>query len=99
MLESFQRPVMPHVRLAVPVLHAFMLVRICASIVPASWGGAPMQAHAAGLTILAAFPKAGASPAAQCGTCRTSRTASAGDASACGHMYLDGGENTVAGKA
>ena len=54
-----------------------------------------MQAHAAGLTILAAFPKAGASPAGQCGTCRSSSTAGSGDASACGHMYLDGGEHTL----
>lgn len=54
-----------------------------------------MQAHTAGLTILAAFPNAGASPAAQCGTCRSSSTASSRDASACGHMYLDGGEHTA----
>ncbi|KAK9835343.1 hypothetical protein WJX81_003869 [Elliptochloris bilobata] len=54
------------------------------------------QARAAGLTLLAAFPRSGASPAAQCGTCRSSGALSSGDASACGHMYLDNGEELAA---
>ncbi len=52
------------------------------------------QARAANLTLLAAFPRAGASPAAQCGgACQGSGAMGAADASACGHMYLDDGEH------
>jgi len=50
------------------------------------------QARAANLTLLAAFPRAGVSPAAQCGgACQGSGAMGTADASACGHMYLDDG--------